>query len=94
MFRTKLLEEEKDDLDLALFFIYYFLLVVSLIMSMVSEKIVGQENEKKSDLVIFMIYYKKMKFIHIISLFQSSSNRIQRMTLLYYLELHFGGLTR
>ena len=61
MFRTKLLEEEKDDLDLALFFIHYFLLVVSLIMSMVSEKIVGQESEKKSDLVIFMIYYKEMK---------------------------------
>ena len=59
MFRTKLLEEEKEDLDLTLFFINYFLLVVSLIMSMVSEKIVNLESEKKSDLVILMIYFYK-----------------------------------
>ncbi len=55
MFRTKLLEEEKDDLDLTLFFINYFLLVVSLIMSMISEKVIDQESEKKSNLVFCFV---------------------------------------
>ncbi len=56
MFRTKLLEEENDILDLILFFIRYFFLTVSLIMSMVSENIINLENPYKPDLVIFMTF--------------------------------------